>query len=500
MRLRIKDGTLVTSGGLARADVVCVDGQIDSVGAASTDRVDAEIDARGLLVMPGFIDPHVHSRDPGLTHKEDFAHSTRAAAAGGVTTLFEMPNAIPPVTSAAIFEDRARHHAAVAAVDFGLWGIALGPENLADLAGLFAAGVVGVKLFWGYALHRETRALVYNLADAPAELLIQPPTNGEVLDICREVARVGGLLAAHCEDRGVIETAERALGRPVATYPELLAARPATAEAVSIAIATELSAASGCRFHVVHTASGPGVLALRRAQAAGVHLTAETCPHYLAFTEDDFAALGVMLKVYPPIRGRADQAALWAAVRDGTITSIGSDHAPHTLAEKALGLGTAPAGVQGLETLGPVLVDAMLNEYLSPERLAWVLAEGTARLYGLYPRKGSLQPGADADFTLIDPDGSTVVESRRLHSLNPQSPWDGRQLRGAVKLSVLRGEIISRDGEPMGAPRGQLVRAAHIAGEPPETAAGPLAFTQELDGVGPEVMPATTFNPDLQRG
>src|SRR5713226_4150229 len=130
MRLRIANGTLVTSRGQTRADVVCVDGRIERVGDADDMAVDEDIDAHGLLVFPGFIDPHVHSRDPGLTHKEDFAHSTRAAAAGGVTTVLEMPNAIPPVTSAAIFEDRAAQHGRVASVDFGLWGLALGAENL----------------------------------------------------------------------------------------------------------------------------------------------------------------------------------------------------------------------------------------------------------------------------------------------------------------------------------------------------------------------------------
>src|SRR5438128_10748700 len=151
MRLKIANGTLVTSRGSQRVDVVCRDGTIEDVGDADREAVDEEIDARGLLVFPGFNDPHVHSRDPGLTHKEDFEHSTRAAAAGGVTTLLEMPNAIPPVSSAAIFEDRAAQHGRVASVDFGLWGLALGSTNLNEIEGLFAAGAVGVKLFWGYA-------------------------------------------------------------------------------------------------------------------------------------------------------------------------------------------------------------------------------------------------------------------------------------------------------------------------------------------------------------
>jgi dihydroorotase len=291
----------------------------------------------------------------------------------------------------------------------------------------------------------------------------------------------------------LIEAAERALGHPIASYAEMLQARPDTAEAVSIAIAAELSAASGCRFHVVHTSSARGIQAVRRAQAEGVRLTAETCPHYLAFSDADFGELGVMMKVYPPIRSQHDQSALWDAVRDGTIESLGSDHAPHTIEEKALGLASAPAGVQGVETIGAVMVDAMLRGQLGAERLAWVLAEGTARLYGLYPRKGALEEGSDADFTLVDPSARTVVDQRRLHSKQPQSPWHGRELRGRIAMTILRGEVIARDGEPVGPPRGRLVRAAH--GPTDEfSRRNALAFTAELDTVvTPEIAPATVF-------
>ena len=194
------------------------------------------------------------------------------------------------------------------------------------------------------------------------------------------------------------------------------------------------------------------------------------------------------MKVYPPIRQAGDRAALWDAVRDGTITSIGSDHAPHTREEKSQPLGSAPAGVAGVETLGAVLVDAMLRGQLTPERLAWVLSEGTARLYGLYPRKGALTVGADADFTLVDPAGATVVDERRLHSKQPQTPWRGRRLRGAMRLTILRGEVVAREGEPVGEPRGELVRARHA----PSEAANPLAFMRELDealAATPDVMP-----------
>jgi dihydroorotase-like cyclic amidohydrolase len=262
---------------------------------------------------------------------------------------------------------------------------------------------------------------------------------------------------------------------------------------VSIALAAELSAETGCRLHVVHTASRQGVRALRRARADGIRISAETCPHYLSFTADDFDDIGVLMKVYPPIRRAEDRAALWEAVQDGTIASIGSDHAPHTVQEKALGLASAPAGVPGVETLGPVLVHHMLSGRLSPERLAWLLSEGTARVCGLYPRKGALEPGADADFTLVDPEATTRVDAARLHSKQPQSPWQGQRLQGAIRMTLLRGQVVARGGEPVGEPRGRLIRAHHSASDAtPED--NPLAFTSELYSVAThDTMPATVF-------
>jgi allantoinase len=239
------------------------------------------IEANGLLVFPGFIDSHVHSRDAGLTGKEDFAHSTRAAAAGGVTTILEMPNTIPPVADAATFRERAERYGRAAFVDFGLWGISLGTEGPDDLSGLVEEGVVGVKLFWGYELNRQTKQLVYNLADEPPENVIQPPDNHEVLRIFKVMARAGGLQAAHCEDRDILEGAQRALGREIEDYRDLLASRPDTAEAVTVAVGAEFSRTTGCRFHVVHTSSARGVAVVRAAQAWGIQISAETCPQYL---------------------------------------------------------------------------------------------------------------------------------------------------------------------------------------------------------------------------
>lgn len=460
MRLRIKHGTIVNPHGRYAADISCVDGIVDSIRSpGSSTAADDEVDASGLLIFPGFIDPHVHSRDPGLTHKEDFAHSSRAAAAGGITTLLEMPNSVPPVTDVTTLREKATNFGHSAFVDFGLWALSLGPANLNELPSLVHEGVVGVKLFWGYALNRVTKQLVYNLADEPPENLILPPGNGEVYELFALMAKTGALLAAHCEDRGILEAAQRALGRPLSTYEDLLAARPDAAEAASIALGVEISRATDCRFHVVHMASERGTAIVRQAQREGIAISAETCPQYLTLTDQDFNAIGPLMKVYPPVRRARDRDALWEAVRDGTICSLGSDHAPHTADEKGRSLDVQPAGAVGVETLGPVILNEMANGRITPERLAWVLSEGTARLYGLYPKKGAILPGSDADFTLVDPEAEFTIMNERLHSKHPVSPWHKRHLRGAAKVGILRGEVIMRDGTPVGSPRGRLVQS-----------------------------------------
>jgi dihydroorotase len=304
---------------------------------------------------------------------------------------------------------------------------------------------------------------VYNLDDEAPENLLLPPSNGVVLQTFQEVARTGGLLAAHCEDRDILAASERALGHPIETYGDLLAARPDTAESTSIAVAAEFSRATGCRFHVVHMASAKGVETVRSARQRGIPLTAETCPQYLTLTEDDYPRIGPMMKVYPPIRGQLDQDALWEGLNDGTIVSVGSDHAPHTLEEKARGFATQPAGAVGCETFGPVMTDALFREKTSIERFADVMSTSTAKLYGLYPRKGAIRAGSDADFTLVDASATRTVRNEELVAKQPVSPWNGFDLRGLPTAVVLRGEVAMRDGKPVGDRRGRFVPARRDA-------------------------------------
>jgi len=477
--LLIRGGTVVTAAGSTEADVLCRDGRIaallDPGGAAAPAGADELLDARGQLVFPGFIDPHVHSRDPGATHKETFAHSTLGALCGGITTTLEMPNAIPAVADLATFRSRRAEHEPRAWTDFGLWGLALGPDNADEIAAMFGEGAVAVKLFWGYALHRETKGLVYNFADEPPENLLLPPENGEVLELFRSVAATGGVLAAHCEDRHILAASAERLGHPIETYADLLAARPAVAEATSIAVGAQFARETGCRFHVVHMASRMGAETVRQAQALGAPVTAETCPQYLTLSAADADRLGPLIKVYPPVRDAENQQALWDALGDGTICSVGSDHAPHTVDEKNLGFGAAPAGGVGIETMAPLLVDGMLRGKVSPQRLARVLSTDTARLYGLWPRKGDIRPGADADLTLVDPQAQHTVRNERLHALNPNSTWHGAELKGAVTASVLGGRLSMRDGEPVGERHGRFVAADHARTRAAEAAAGEAA-------------------------
>jgi dihydroorotase len=192
-------------------------------------------------------------------------------------------------------------------------------------------------------------------------------------------------------------------------------------------------------------------------------MTAETCPQYLTLTDADYARIGPVMKIYPPVRRAEDREALWEGIHDGTITSLGSDHAPHTAEQKGLSLAAAPAGAIGVETIVPLMFNEVAEGRLTAEELAWVLSEGTARLYGLYPRKGAIEPGSDADFTLIDPSAEWTIDNARLHSKHRLSPWHGVPVRGAPRMGLLRGRVIMRDGEPMGEPTGELVRPAITA-------------------------------------
>lgn len=436
------------------ADVVVEDERIAAVGPDLPSGGEEVMDARGLWLLPGGIDAHVHSRDPGFPEKEDFDSLTAAAAAGGITTVVDMPNTVPAVDSAAVFEGKVEQASARARVDFALWGVARSSSSEADLRGLCEAGAVGIKAYLGYAVRRSNGQVVYTL-DLGDPDLEPPPDYGTLARFAPVLAEQRAPLAVHAEDPGIL----REFARPLATYADILAARPAAAEAVAVAALGELSLASGCDVHVVHLSSAAGLAAARTALAAGARLSLETCPQYLWRTEADAGRLGGVLKMYPPVRTEADREALREAMRQGTIRRVATDHAPHEDAEK-LGCSweESAAGSPGVETLylSCLELGRELGDVAAATR--WV-SEGPARALGLYPRKGTLQEASDADLVLVDPAAETIVTAQRMHSKQRHGVFEGTRFGFAIRAVWSRGELVARAGEVVGSPgRGRLVR------------------------------------------
>ncbi|HZU19532.1 MAG TPA: dihydroorotase family protein [Candidatus Dormibacteraeota bacterium] len=429
MRLRVAGDILVAPHGRRAADLVAEDGTGTRLGEPGrAGPADEEIDAFGRLVLPGFIDPYVHRQGPGTPEEEGLVHATLAAVWGGVTTIFDILNTVPPLDVAHPVVARGTMYQGQAWADFGLRG---------------------------HALDRERRELVYETAGRSPESLLPLHDTAEVQDLLREVAAADGLLAVHGEERGALDSVARRLEGPVRDEADLLAAHPDTAEAATIALLAETASGTGRRPHVVYLSSARGLRAVRQAQAAGITVPGEACRRYLTLTEADDPCPGSRLEVFPLVRTAADREASWAGTADGTITSVGCDHASHLREQEERSPAEAPAGAIGVETLPPVPLGAMTAGRISRERRCRVLAEGTARPCRVYPWKGALRPGSDGDLTIVDPEAEWRTDEGRLHSSHRLSPRHGRCGRGCPRLTALRGEVVGREGKPVVEPRGR---------------------------------------------
>lgn len=455
--LIIKNGDLVTPQLTQRADVGIKDGKICAVGNLSGADAKDTYDAKGMHVFAGFIDEHVHSRDPGLTQKEDFEHSTMSATAGGITTILEMPNSVPPVKDAESFVTRANSLESKSFVDFGLWGMVLGDFNTADLPALADAGVIGFKFFWGYALNKETLALVYNFSKTDDVRL--PPDEGEILDAFKVVGSLGKPVAIHAENSQVITRLteyEKSTGEN--TYASFLRSRPSYTEAMTIQSGLHLAKAAGVHLHILHIAAGEGIDLVNEARRAGQRVTGETCPHYLLLTDEDYARVGNDMKIYPPIREREHQEKLWEGIKSGAIHAIGSDHAPHQESEKVGDIWSVPAGACGVQTLVPLMLNAASQGKVTLNQVAALLSENPARIWGLYGQKGTLSPGADADVTIVDMKMKWVFTKEDMYSKNKISPFAGMEIQGKPVATFVRGNKVMENGKPIGSPVGKLVK------------------------------------------
>lgn len=459
--LAILNGTLVTADDTFTGNIYVKNEKIAAITEKPLEDESVEtIDASGKFILPGFIDSHVHSRDgfKGAHYKEDFEHSSSSGAASGVTTILEMPNCNPAVYCVDTLHQLIDCITPKAHVDFGAWGLCLGDLNLKELLPLNEAGVVGFKFFWGYAIDSKSYQLVYNYKEG-MENIIPPLDQGEIYRIFREVAKTDKMIGIHAENFDLIKmlTAEVMAGSDRG-YDAVLRSRPPVSETTIINTGILLSKELGTHLHILHLAAGEAVPMIAEAQEMGVDVTAETCPHYLFLTDKDYGHTGSQIKGYPPVRTQWDQDMLWEGLKDGTLSFVCSDHAPHTREEKLQDYWNAPAGMASIETMPLLMIDAVNKGKITINELVEYLSENTARMYNLYPNKGSLEVGTDADMVIVDLEPEYTFHQESMHSRTKLSPYDGWKLKGKPIQTILRGHTTAKDGEPVGEAIGKFIR------------------------------------------
>jgi dihydroorotase len=432
--LVVRGGTCVLPGGIARADVGVAEGRIAEVGDLVSVDAATTLDATGLHVLPGVIDPHVHLREPGLEHKEDIATGTAAALLGGVTAVFDMPNTRPATTSAGTLADKLARARRRAFCDVAFFVGATG-ENTEDLAALEASpGCAAVKLFMG---------------SSTGSLLV---SDDEAVEAVLRSGR--RRVAVHAEDEGRLR--ERRASFAVPGHPE---SHPGWRDAESAALATRrvlaLARRVGRPIHLLHATTAEEMELLATARDIA---TVEVTPQHLSLEAPAcYERLGTLAQMNPPIRDAHHRAALWRAVRSGHVDSLGSDHAPHTREEKATRYPESPSGMPGVQTSLPLMLDHVSRGKLGLERLVELMCAGPARVWAIAD-KGRIVPGFDADLTLVDLAHRETITNAWIRSRCRWTPFDGREVVGWPVATVLRGRIVMRDGELLGPPSGEPVR------------------------------------------
>jgi dihydroorotase len=441
--LVIKNGTIATPQGIFEGGIAVLNGKIAAIGAdAFLPTARQTIDAHGLYILPGLVDDHVHFREPGLDYKEDFETGSRAAAAGGVTTIMDMPNTRPPLTTVKTFTQKLELVQGRAHVDFGFYAaiVAENPDQLVDLADV---GVIGYKLFMG-----ETTGY------------IRCPDDGILYEAFQNARKAGLRVGAHAENDWVLQHAKARLIAQGRTDPRAhLDMRPSFAELEAINRGLVLAEAAGNHFHVFHLSTREGLEQIVQAKRKGLPVTTEVLVGHLLFDDEAYERLGNLIKLNPPIRTREHQAALWDGLKRGWIDNIATDHAPHSYEEKTeTDVWKAAAGFIGVETALPLMLTQVNQGRLSLEQYVRAAAENPARVWGLYPRKGAIQLGADADLVLVDLARKDTIEASKLHNKNRLNPYEGWQVQGVPVCTILRGQIIMQDGEIIGPACGELVK------------------------------------------
>jgi allantoinase len=444
--LLIKGDAVTPSGVLAGGSIAIADGQIAEVlpaGKAPTVSATQTWDCSGQWILPGGIDAHVHCFSE---LREGFGPATRSAAAGGVTTIIEMPyDEGNPVVSAEVLVTKKERLATEAVVDVALLGTIRKTGGLDQIPRLAEAGVCGFKL----SLF-ETDPLRFPRID-----------DAELLEAFRLIAQTGLRVGVHAEDGEIINRLlgeYRAAGK---SYPRAhCETRPPISETTSVTIALEIALAAGANLHIYHASLPRTFDLIARYRDEGVAATAETCPHYLLLEDSDMDQLGARGKINPPLRDHSARDGLWTLLANGRVDMVSSDHSPWQLDRKSnTDIFANASGAPGVQTLLPTLFsEGVADRAIDIMLFQRLIAEAPARAFGLYPRKGALVPGADADVVVIDPRGSWTVSPETLYSNAGWSPFDGRTLRGRVARTVLRGRVVYDGSEVVGqAGQGQFI-------------------------------------------
>lgn len=435
--LVIKNGWVVTPQATLRAGVAIEGEQIAAIATEGSLPAAARvIDAAGLHILPGVIDSHVHFREPGLTYKEDFATGTMAAACGGVTLVLEMPNTRPPTATRDALELKKRLAAEKACVDYGIYGL-LVQENLDQLVPMIEGGVIGFKCYMG-----ET------VGQIPA------PDDGVLLEALELLGRHGYRVAVHAENNAIMQHLIRRLKAQGRTDPLAhVDSRPDICAIEAVSRAIHLAEWARAKLHICHEGCKDVLPLIRAAKARGVDLTCETTPHYLLLTAEEMERLGTLMKMNPPVRYRGHQDALWEGLKTGIIDMLATDHSPHTLDEKRKEIvWEAISGFPGVETQLPLmLTEANAGRFSLNDYARWA-SENPARAWGLYPKKGAVRVGSDADLVLVDLGREAVIRAEALHSKSKLTPFDGFKVKGIPVMTIVRGRVVMKDGEVVGAP------------------------------------------------
>ncbi|MFG2429514.1 allantoinase AllB [Streptomyces sp. NPDC048590] len=438
VKLVLRSTRVVTPEGTRAAAVLVADGQIEAVLP-----YDAEVpegarveDFGDDVLLPGLVDTHVHVNDPGRTHWEGFWTATRAAAAGGITTLLDMPlNSLPPTTTVENLRVKQEVAAPKAHIDTGFWGGAL-PDNVKDLRPLHDAGVFGFKCFL-----------------SPSGVEEFPELNQEQLaNSLAEIAGFGGLLIVHAEDPHHLASAPQKSGEK---YADFLASRPRDAENTAIENLIAQARRLNARVHVLHLSSSDALPQIAAAKRDGVKVTVESCPHFLTLTAEEVPDGATEFKCCPPIREAENQDVLWAGLADGTIDCIVSDHSPCTTDLKTPDFASAWGGISSLQLgLPAIWTEARRRGHTLDDVVRWMSA-APAELAGLH-RKGAIEAGRDADFAVLDPEATFTVDPAELFHRNQVTAYAGKTLHGVVRSTWLRGTRIAADGE-LAEPTGRLL-------------------------------------------